>query len=210
MNTSETLKFLDERFERLEMPCFSNMNIDYVASRLSVYCASPNEWILLFNSIVWWPAAEGLMGMIEVIGPGVEGRQGFDNDRCTVPGVVETDDSDQTVHSISVRGSHIELAKLDIAPRYEVQPEIGFWACVALLPDYRDMLLASAAEIEPFIPNRFVEVFQTDAWEHPDFGTPPSMTETFGKLPAAVASNNFESLRNCSRPNSSWSHWLPK
>ena len=89
MNESEILKFLDARFENIEMPCFSNMNIDYVTSQLSVYRNSHNSWIILFNSVVWWPSADGLMGMIEIVGPGVVGRQGFDNDRTFIPGIFE-------------------------------------------------------------------------------------------------------------------------
>lgn len=48
-NKKSILGFLDKSFDRLEMPSFgSNMNIDYVSSRLSAYC-SADQWLLLFN-----------------------------------------------------------------------------------------------------------------------------------------------------------------
>jgi hypothetical protein len=40
------------------MPCLSNLNVDYVSTRMSAY-RSPDKWLLVFNSVVWWPAAAG-------------------------------------------------------------------------------------------------------------------------------------------------------
>src|SRR4249919_1327959 len=117
MDASSISRYLDERFEKFEMPCFSNMNVDYLSSRLSVHVSS-DSWMLLFNSIVWWPAADGLQGMIEVVGPGVRGMQGCDSDRSACSGVVETDDPGDEIVRVSVRGRPIELSSLAIAPDF--------------------------------------------------------------------------------------------
>jgi hypothetical protein len=56
-----------------------------------------DQWLLLFNSVVWWPAAKGLMTIVEIVGTGVVGKQGFDNDRAFVPGCIELDDEENIV-----------------------------------------------------------------------------------------------------------------
>jgi len=209
MDASSISRYLDERFEKFEMPCFSNMNVDYLSSRLSVHVSS-DSWILLFNSIVWWPAADGLQGMIEVVGPGVRGVQGFDNDRSTCPGVVETDDSGDEIVAVSVRGRPVELSSLAIEPDFDLQADMGFWTAVALLDDYRESLLASKEEWAPFVPAQFKQVLQLDAWQQPDFDTLPSQTETFSRISSAIASGDFRDCEICAAPNTDWARWLPK
>ena len=204
-------EFFDQRFDQLEMPCFGNMNIDYVTSRISIYTQAGGSWIVLFNSVVWWPASpDSLLGMIEVIGPGVVGRQGFDNGRITVPGRIESTEDDELLLAVSVRGRPIPLETLDVAPRRDVQSEIGFWACVALLEGHREMLLASDGELAPYIPAGFAKVAQLEEWEHPSFDVPPSRTETFRRLASAISSGSFGDVAVCARPNTHWSCWLPK
>ncbi len=209
MDASGIVRYLDERFEKFEMPMFSNMNIDYLSSRMSVY-TSADRWLLMFNSIVWWPAADGLQGMVELVGPGVIGAQGFDDDRTTCPGVVEFDDAGEEVIAVSVRGQPIPISDLAVEPDPDLHADSGFWTAVALLDGHRDALLASEAELSAFIPPGFTLKFETDAWDHPDFDTPPSRTETFPALAAAIVSGDFSALRSCSSPNTHWSHWHPK
>ena len=210
MDAAANLRYLDERFKQFDIPSLSNQNIDFVSLRLSAYVSGAGDWIVAFNSIVWWPAADGLMTLIELIGPGLSGRQGFDNDRHVRAGTIETDDSGMNVVGATVRGNRLSLQQLEITPDYDKHLEDGFWTCVALLPDYRESLLATEAEITQFIPAEFRKVFETDQWEHPDFNTPPSRTESFPKLAEALVSGDFRSLDQCARCNVNWSSWLPK
>ena len=210
MEAAKILMYLDERFARYEMPCFSNMNIDYLTTRMIAYVASPSDWVLIFNSVVWWPAGDGLMTLIESVGPGVVGRQGFDNDRHLAPGRIVTDDSGEIVTSIDVRGQAIEITSLDMRPKLGLSQDAGFWAAVALLPDYGEQLLASDQEVRNFVPSHLSKAFQTDCWEHPDFDRPPSSTESFPRLAAALCTGDFSALDHCEHPNVHWSDWLPK
>jgi hypothetical protein len=209
MKKEEILKFFDERFENIEMPCFGNMNLDYITSRLSVYRNNDDSWIVLFNSIVWWPAAEGLMGTIEVIGPGVIGCQGFDNDRITYPGKIESSYDDEIL-SVLVRGKEIDLKSLRIEPQFDLQPEIGFWAGTAIIKHYRDELLANDSELESFIPQGFKVDLVLDEWEHPDWDNPPRKTQTFSNIAAKLAQGASMNFEECPNPNTHFSKWLPK
>lgn len=210
MNESEIFKFLDERFENIEMPCFSNMNIDYVTSQLSVYRNSHNSWIILFNSVVWWPSADGLMGMIEIVGPGVVGRQGFDNDRTFIPGIVEDSYEEGRVVSISVRGEEVNVESLHIESNFDIQAEPGFWACCALVQDYRQQLLAKDDELKRFIPEAYKLELVLDEWEHPDWDCLPSKTHTFSILAKKLAEGSPLEMEKCPSPNIHWLNWLPK
>jgi hypothetical protein len=202
------LSFLDNAFQSIEMPCFGNINIDYVSSHLSTY-RSPEKWLLLFNSVVWRPAAEGLMALVEIVGTGVVGRQGFDNDRAFVPGCIEVDE-DQNILSIVVRGKDIDPSSLAIQPNYNVQPESGFWVSVALAEKYKESLLASQAEIQQFIPPGFQHLLTIDEWDHPTWDRPPSRTVAFPRIANVLVTSDPSLWIPVEAPNTHWSHWLPK
>jgi hypothetical protein len=208
-SAASILRFLDDAFERIEMPCLSNLNVDYLCSRMSAY-RGPDTWLLIFNSVVWWPAADGLMAMVETVGPGAIGKQGFDNDRAFAPASLRIDEPGQRVAGIAIRGRDVDPGTLRIAPRYDLQPELGFWAAVAMLDQHRDELLASAAELARFIPGGFRHLLTMDEWEHPTFDTPASRTESFPLLAAVLEQADPSLWRPAARPNTHWSHWFPK
>jgi hypothetical protein len=207
-NRDSILSFLDNAFQNIEMPCFGNMNIDYVSSRLSTY-RSTEKWLLLFNSIVWHPAAEGLETFVEIVGTGVVGKQGFALDRVFVPGSIEVDD-DQNIVSIVVRGENIDPTSLVIQPNYDVQPEYGFWVSVALAEKYKESLLASQAEVKQFIPPGFQHLLTIDEWDHPTWDMPPSRTVAFPRIANVLVTSDPSLWSPVEAPNTHWSHWLPK
>jgi hypothetical protein len=207
-NKYSILSFLDNAFQNIEMPCFGNMNIDYVSSRLLVY-RNTDKWLLLFNSVVWCPAAEGLMAMVETVGTGVVGRQGFDNDRAFVPGCIELDEEENIVR-ILVRGEDIDPTGLAIQPNHDVQSEYGFWVSVALAEKYKESLLASQAEIKQFIPPGFQHLLTIDEWDHPTWDMLPSRTVGFPHIANVLVTSDPSLWTPVEAPNTYWSHWLPK
>jgi len=207
---SEIIAKFDKHFDAFEIPCFGNMNIDYVGSRLSIYQSEEGNWACAFDSVVWWPAADGLMGMIEIVGPGVIGLQGFDNDRVYDPGHIDQSDDGDTLLSLMVRGESIPKDTIEITPDFGLQGEIGFWASVALHERYREKLLATEEEIQRFLHAGLKLKLRLDAWQHPDFGNPPSKTETFIALSECLARQCFDEFPACKHPNNDWASWLPK
>ncbi len=201
------LSFLDNAFQSIEMPCFGNMNIDYVSSRLSTY-RSTEKWLLLFNSIVWHPAAEGLETCVEIVGTGVVGKQGFALDRVFVPGCIEVDDDN--ILNIVVRGENIDPTSLVIQPNYDVRPEYGFWVSVALAEKYKESLLASQAEVKQFIPPGFQHLLTIDEWDHPTWDVPPSRTVAFPRIANVLVTSDPSLWSPVEAPNTHWSHWLSK
>ncbi len=202
------LNDLDHAFQKIEMPCFGNMNIDYISSCLSAY-RSQEQWLLLFNSITWIPAAEGLMTLVEMVGPGVIGQQGFDQNRVFVPGSISLDE-DERIVSIRVRGADVDPNCLSLQRNNDLHPDCGFWASVALAATHRESLLALRTEVEPFIPLDFRHVITIEAWDHPTWETPPSQTVAFPRLADILVTSDASRWQPVDTPNTHWSHWLPK
>jgi hypothetical protein len=207
-NQESILTFLDNAFQNIEMPCLGNVNIDYVSFRLSAY-RSPDKWLLLFNSVVWWPSYVGLVAMVETVGTGAVGRQGFDNDRAFISGCIEMDDDDDIL-SVAVREEEIDPASLVIQPNYDTQCEYGFWASVALAERFKARLLASQAEVQPLISPGLQHLLTIDEWDHPTWDMPPSQTEAFPRLADILVTSDPSLWSPVSAPNTHWSHWLPK
>jgi hypothetical protein len=210
MITKESiLTFLDQAFERINMPCLGNMNIDYLANRLSIY-HSADKWIMLFNSVVWWPAAEGIMTTIETVGTGALGKQGFDNNRTYTPAKIDLSDMFGDIISIRIRDKIIDHSALRITPNYDLEPDYEFWIAVSLLEKYDEHLFATTAELARFIPEGFQHLLTIDEWDHPDWDTPPSATETFPRLADIILSGDASLWQAARNPNTHWSNWLPK
>lgn len=201
---------LDRAHKNYYLPCFSNMNIDYVASRL-VGFRDETRWLLMFNSIVWWPAGEGLTTLVELVGNALPAdQQGYQNDRYFVPGKVITEDDDQVVESIVVRGRKVAVDSLTITPNLQIQPERGFWVCVALLDGYKEQLFAQPEEYQRFVPAGLEKIITLDEWQHPDVDLFPSHTTTFPALARRLASGDPSVTIPTHLANSHWSHWYPK
>ena len=149
------------------------------------------------------------MTIVEAVGTGVVGRQGFDNDRAFVPGCIELDDEENII-SILVRGEDIDPTGLAIQSNYDVQPEYGFWISVALAEKYKESLLATQAEIKQFIPPDFQHLLTIDEWDHPTWDMPPSRTVSFPHIANVLVTSDPSLWMSVKAPNTHWSHWLPK
>lgn len=193
------------------MPSFgSNMNIDYISSRLSAYC-SADKWLLLFNSIVWWPSAEGLTAMVEIVGTGVVGRQGFDDFRAFGPGYIEFDYEEDAnkILSIQIRGQEIDPTSLVINTNFDARSDYGFWVSVALAEKYKESLLASQAEIRRFIPPGFKHLLSIDEWDYPvAYEMLPSQTEAFPRIADVLVAKDSSIWKPVKEPNTHWAYWL--
>ncbi len=119
------LEFLDRRFDAIEMPCFGNMNIDYISSRLLAF-RDDSRWLILFNSIAWWPSGEGLMTILECVGNCVQEKEGFSS---LITGQIKYDEMPNDF-DVTVRGKPIPLSELNIISRpdlfSEYEPNIAF------------------------------------------------------------------------------------
>jgi hypothetical protein len=204
----QILEFLDRRFNAIEMPCFGNMNIDYVSSRLLAF-RDETRWMLLFNSITWCPAGQGLTTIVECVGNCVQGRQGFDSDRIFITGQIQYDEL-LDIYRVNVRNRSIPITELEIMTHRDLYADREFDIAIALLASYREELLASKDEYEKFIPEGLIEVLRLDEWHHPDWGCPPSQTESFPLIAQVLFTGDSDLYKSPQKSNTNWHFWFPK
>jgi hypothetical protein len=209
---SQILDFLDRSFGSFEMPCFGNMNIDYISSRLLAF-RDDTRWVILFNSIVWWASCEGLTTLVTPIGICLNGKLGFDNDRFRdgyfTTGNIQYNEFLE-LFEISVRDRPISLSELNIIPHPHLHSEYKLDIAIALVDKYREELLASEDEYRRLIPDGLTEVLRLDEWHHPDWDCPPSQTETFPLIAEVLFTGNSNLYKPPRNPNTDWQFWLPK
>ena len=205
---SQILEFLDRSFNSIEMPCLGNMNIDYISSRLLAF-RDDTRWLILFNSIVWWAAGQGLTTIVAPIGNSVKGKQGFDNDFCFATGKIEYNEL-LDLYEVSVRNKNISLSELNIIVPPHLHSEYEIDIAIALADKYREELLASEDEYRMLIPDGLTEVLRLDEWHHPDWNCPPSQTETFPLIAEVLFTGNNNLYKPPTNPNTDWKFWFPK
>jgi hypothetical protein len=199
------LEFLDRRFDAIEMPCFGNMNIDYISSRLLAF-RDDSRWLILFNSIAWCPSGEGLMTILECVGNCVQEKEGFSS---LITGQIKYDERPNDF-DVTVRGKPIPLSELNIISRPDLFSEYEPNIAIALLENYREELLANREEYEVFIPDGLTEVVCLDQWQHPNWDCPPSQTESFPLIAEVLFTGNPDLYKPSTNPNTDWSFWFPK
>ena len=207
-SSPQILKFLDSRFGSIEIPYFGNMNIDYISSRLLAF-RDDSRWLILFNSIVWCPAGQGLMTMVECVGNCVQGKQWFDSERSFITGQIRYDEVSNDYH-VNVRGRSIPLSELNVISHPDLFSEHEPNIAIALLKNYREELLASEKEYGVFMPDGLTEVLRLDEWHHPDWDCLPSQTESFPLIAEVLATGNPDLYKPPTNPNTDWRFWFPK
>ncbi len=209
---SQILEFLDRRFAAIEMPYLGNMNVDYISSRLLAF-RDDHRWMILFNSITWCPAGEGLTTMVECVGNCVKGRQGFDRDRSFITGKITEliqDDENINRYSVIVRDKSISISELEITAHPDLYSDREIDIAIELLANHREELLANREEYGIFIPDGLTQVLQLDQWHHPEWDCPPSQTESFPMIAEVLFTGNPDLYRLPSKCNTDWEYWFPK
>ncbi|WP_271251607.1 DUF7003 family protein [Pseudanabaena sp. Chao 1811] len=204
----QILEFLDRRFNAIEMPCLGNMNIDYVSSRLLAF-RDDSRWLILFNSITWCPAGQGLTTIVECVGNCVQGRQGFDSDRTFITGKIQYDELLE-LYNVQVRDQLIAINDLDIIAHPDLYVDRELDIAIALLEKYREDLLACRDEYGKFIPEGMTEVLCLDEWQHPNWDCLPSQTESFPMIAEVLFTGNSNLYKKPQNPNTDWALWFPK
>jgi hypothetical protein len=78
-----------------------------------------------------------------------------------------------------------------------------------LLPEHRDLLLATEDERREGVPRDLPRLLQIDEWRHPRFldGELPSESESFQRIAEVLARRDARAWRPAERPNTHWKHW---
>jgi hypothetical protein len=79
----------------------------------------------------------------------------------------------------------------------------------SLLPEHRELLLATPEELAQRNPHGLPLWLRLDQWHHPDLGGGelPSQSETFQMLATAIADGDRTKYRPAQPPNTHWGNW---
>ena len=92
----------------------------------------------------------------------------------------------------------------------EIPPDIqGFELLRGLLPEHRELLLATDEEIRTRIPEDLPQILRLDEWCHPDIsdGDSPSASTTFQALAKVLSTGDPTLYRPRRKPNTHWTRW---
>jgi hypothetical protein len=78
-----------------------------------------------------------------------------------------------------------------------------------LLPEYRELLLATEDELWQRVPTDLGVILRLDEWHHPDLagGEMPSKNRTFQMIAEVLVSGDVKRYQPTQEPNTHWSNW---
>jgi hypothetical protein len=79
----------------------------------------------------------------------------------------------------------------------------------SLLPEHRDLLLATEEELRDRVPADLPLILTLNEWHHPDLADDelPSQSETFQLIAEVLVSGDASCYRPTQKPNTHWSNW---
>lgn len=221
MTSQSILDLLDESAREFRFPGFDNMNYYLGTARINAF-RSPQNWAVVLEEILWWPAAEGIQQELFVFGTGLpESELAFPGQPKWQQGLIYwphsplecrfEDDGELSLEGLSIRGQAIELKAEQIAAQPEV-PERGFAIMVHLIERYRELLMCSPDELRRVVPPELELLVQLDQWQHPQVyaGELPSQNLTFQNLAQLLASGDLSQFRPTGEGNVDWRRWMSR
>jgi hypothetical protein len=214
----------EEKFPRLD----AHGGCEPAAWRLHAYRA-PGRWALAIEQLSFYrdtatidndvytygnclPLGPGLHeeGMLCPTDDGPEGPT-FDVDSADGWGLVQPD-----ARTILIRG---RVVPLNLRPRSLAAKGIslsrpprvtGAELLRSLLPEHRDLLLASDEELARLVLPGLVRLMVLDEWHHPDVaaGERPSASEAFQLLAEVLVTGDPKRYRPTCEPNTDWRLWV--
>lgn len=106
------------------------------------------------------------------------------------------------VRAVRVRGSRVDLSRLEIEPDDSRDP--AFAVGLAVLKKYRNQILPNAAEAARFFAGDMPPVFMVIGEWHYSKWVRPSKTEVFQQLARALAKNDRACYASTGEPNTEW------
>jgi hypothetical protein len=199
------------------------------AARLHAY-SDADRWALAIETAGYNPRAANLVDVLYVFGNCVtnDGAVAHLRRIDNVPDIVDDAGLCLTSAPIHIRGRAITPA---------AAPGERPWELVRrLMPEHRDLVLATEEELRAWLPPDLPKVLRLDDWHHTDmtarppsperdrqrrlhqmlasrssnpvpFETYPSDTETYRQLATVLATGNPHAYQPTTAPNTHWSNW---
>lgn len=229
VSIEQVLSTLDRAAEAQRFAYLGHPYSYLAAARLHAY-SDADRWALVIETAGYNPRAANLVDVLYVYGNCVtsDGAVAFLSRVDNLPDVVDDAGRRVTAAAVRIRGRAIIAA---------AAPDERPWELVRrLMPEHRDLVLATEEELRAWLPPDLPEVLRLDDWHHTDmtaqppsperdrqrrlhqmlaarssnpvpFETYPSDTETYRQLAAVMATGDPHAYQPTMAPNTHWSNW---
>ncbi len=226
-NFDEILQQFDACAREYTFPMLDNGYVYLGTVRLTAY-RDPERWALVIEVVGYSPRAGGFDGFdnaLHLFGNCLKRAPGTANEDFLHPvsegpdGPTFEDECSEVVlpeaRSLTLRD---QVVPLHLAPdalaakgiELVAPPEIrGADLLRSLLPEHRELLLATEEELRARIPADLPQILRLDEWHHPDLASDelPSQSETFRMIADVLVTGDASRYRPTADPNTDWRNW---
>jgi hypothetical protein len=223
-STEDILQQLDESARNFTFPMLDNGYCYPADVRLHAY-RDDSRWALVIECVGWNPRAGGTQTILHCYGnclkrlPGTanedflhlleDGPEGplFDEEYGEyVRDEARTARIRRKVVRINTNTDFFAAKGIELIEPPKVH---GFELLRSLLPEHRDLLLATEEELRQRVPPDLPCLLRLDEWNHPDLCADelPSDTETFQMIAEALASGDAARYAPLKPSNTYWRNW---
>ena len=228
MDRHTILEKLDEAARQFVFPMLDNGFVYPADVRMSIYWDA-SRWLIIIEALGIHNRAvsgtDSIYNCLHLFGNALHRKPGTANADFLYPVESLSEDplfADQydwnvcpEAKALSIRGQRISLdlstaalAKkgLSLLDPPEIDPVV---VLRSLLPEHRDLLLASPEQLGARNPHSLPLKIRLDEWHHPDLANSelPSESETFQMLVEAIVTGNTRCYAPTKQPNTDWRNW---
>lgn len=207
IRVDEVLAQLDAANADLMFPDLNHGYYYAIDCRLHAF-GDGTRWALVVETVGYNPRGTNAYDVLHYFGNCLTaGGIGFENDDFlgrieNMDDIEDRDEPEVFAGGPTIRVRDQDLA-VDAAPGAELVDVFR-----ALVPEHRELLLATEAEVRRRIPPDLPKLLQLDEWHQPDlFESPPSDAEVYQQLAEVVAACDPGEYHPSESPNTHWSNW---
>jgi hypothetical protein len=225
--SQEILQQLDNCADDFQFPMLDNGYVYLADTRMSVY-ASPSNWAIIIEVLGYNPRAwktDGFDNCLYCFGNFLGCKIGTDNanflfpisDGMSAPLFAENEPEiiNEFARDVKIRENLFPITNdLNAYARsgiiLEAPPSVHAFEFLRLLAiTYRDLLLATEAELRARVIGDIPLMLQINEWHHPDIviGEKPSQNETFILIAEMIDKLDTSIYHSSKSPNTHWSNW---
>jgi hypothetical protein len=206
VSAKEILAQLDQANRAFRFPAFGG-TIHFIDGRLHGY-ADDDRWAIVIEELNYHPGAGEPDVYLHLYGnrladdPGIFPEpvvRGLDTPMAEIGDPERPGHVRPNLSGIQIRGRTVTVDPSAAGARFT-----DFFR--TLVPEHRDLLLATESELRQVVPADLPEVITIEAWHHPDL-EPPSTSEAFRQLAEVLATRDPSRYRPTAEPNTHWRFW---
>ncbi|XBH22258.1 hypothetical protein V5R04_03250 [Jonesiaceae bacterium BS-20] len=177
-----------------------------IDARLHVY-SDGQRWALIGEVLGYNPRSGNVVDVLHYFGNALtSGPVGYENEDFLfrVENMEQVEDVNEPEE---FRGGPIRVRGIDLVVQAQPGDELdGVFR--SLVPEHRDLLLATEEELRRRIPTDLPKVLRLEEWNQPDlFETPPSASESYRLIAQVLATADASRWIPTLAPNTHWSNW---